>query len=115
MPFEAGLAVALAHGRPAHQWFVFEARRFRIQRTLSDLGGTDAYIHGDSSRTVLAALSDALVRAQRQPTIDLLYRGYRFLVDESIAIRRSHGTLFGARAFKNLVFLANDFVRRPVA
>jgi hypothetical protein len=57
MPFELGLAVATAHWRPAHQWFLFEAKPFRVQRTLSDLGGTDAYIHAESSRGLLIALT----------------------------------------------------------
>src|SRR5207245_11506447 len=35
MPFEVGLAVATARWRPAHQWFLLEARAHRIQRTLS--------------------------------------------------------------------------------
>ncbi|MGH2626137.1 MAG: hypothetical protein ACRDHY_05750 [Anaerolineales bacterium] len=43
MPFEVGLAVATARWRPAHQWFLLEARPYRLQQTLSDLGGTDAY------------------------------------------------------------------------
>src|SRR5438874_8029741 len=60
MPFEIGLAVATARWRPAHQWFLFEARRFRIQQTLSDLGGTDAYVHGEGPRRLLVALTDAL-------------------------------------------------------
>jgi len=30
MPFEVGLAVATAGWRPAHQWFLFEAKRFRV-------------------------------------------------------------------------------------
>jgi len=63
MPFEVGLAVATARWRPAHQWFPLEARPYRVQQTLSDLGGTDAYIHGDGPRQLLIALTDALVRA----------------------------------------------------
>lgn len=59
MPFEVGLAVATARWRPTHQWFVFEARPFRVQQTLSDLSGTDAYIHRGGSRKLLIALSDA--------------------------------------------------------
>ena len=30
MPFEVGLAVATARWRPAHQWFILEARRARV-------------------------------------------------------------------------------------
>jgi len=103
MPFEIGLAVATARWRPAHQWFLFEARPFRVQHTLSDLGGTDAYAHGEGPRRLLIALTDEL------------YRIFRRLSDESTSIRRNYGTLFGARAFRDLVVLATGFVAREVA
>jgi hypothetical protein len=115
MPFETGLAVALAHRRQTHQWFLFEPRPFRVQRTLSDLSGTDAYVHAEGPRRLLIALTDALVRAEKQPTVRALYRTYRFLSDESVGIRRNYGTLFGARAFRDLVGLATNFVTREVA
>jgi hypothetical protein len=115
MPFEVGLAVATARWRATHQWFVFEARPFRVQQTLSDLSGTDAYIHRGGSRRLLIALSDALVRATKQPTFHELDQAYRFLRDKSNGLRRIYGTLFGARAFRHLVVAATDFVRRKVA
>jgi hypothetical protein len=115
MPFEVGLAVALARWRPAHQWFLFEAKPFRVQQTLSDLSGTDPYIHGEGSRRLLIALTDALVRATKQPTVDELGRIHRFLRDKSSGIRRNYGTLFGARAFRDLVVVATDFATREVA
>jgi hypothetical protein len=115
MPFEVGLTVATARWRPAHQWFLFEAKPFRVQQTLSDLSGTDAYIHGESSRKLVIALTDALVRATRQPTVDELGRIRRFLHDKSIGIRQNYGTLFGARAFRDLVVVATDFATLEVA
>lgn len=115
MPFEVGLTVAKARWRPAHQWFLFEAKPFRVQQTLSDLRGTDAYIDGESSRKLLIALTDALVRATRQPTVDELGRIRRFLHDKSVGIRRNYGTLFGAHAFRDLVVVATDFATREVA
>jgi hypothetical protein len=115
MPFEVGLAVATTHWKPTHQWFVFEARPFRVLQTLSDLSGTDAYIHGESSRGLLIALGDALVRATKQSTIDKLDRTYRFLRDEAKEVRRTYGSLYGARAFRDLVVAATDFVAREVA
>jgi hypothetical protein len=115
MPFEVGLTVATARWRPAHQWFLFEAKPFRVQQTLSDLSGTDAYIHGESSGRLLIALTDALVRATQQPTVDELGRIRLFLHDKSIGIRRNYGTLFGARAFRDLVVVATDFATREVA
>jgi hypothetical protein len=44
MPFELGLAVAWAQAHPQHKWFVFESVRRRLNKSLSDLDGTDPYI-----------------------------------------------------------------------
>ena len=115
MPFEVGLAVATARWRPAHQWFLLEARPYRVQQTLSDLGGTDAYIHGDGPRRLLIALTDALVRAAKQPTLAELCRMFQLLSAEATGIRRNYGTLFGARAFRDLVVVAVDFATREGA
>jgi hypothetical protein len=116
MPFEIGLAVATARWRPAnHQWILFEAKPFRVQRTLSDLSGTDAYIHGDASTRLLVGLTDALVRVTKQPTLPELRQIHRFLQDRSSGIRREYGTLFGARAFRDLVVVATGFAGREVA
>ena len=112
MPFEVGLAVATTRRRPAHQWFLLEAHPFRVQRTLSDLGGTDAYIHGDAPRRLLIALTDALVRAAKQPTLAELSRVFQLLSVEARGIRRKYGTLFGARAFRDLVVVAVAFAAR---
>jgi len=46
MPFEAGLASALVLTGRGHERFLFEARRYRIARTCSDLDGVDVKIHG---------------------------------------------------------------------
>jgi hypothetical protein len=115
MPFEVGLAVATTRWSATHQWFLFEAKPFRVQRTLSDLGGTDAYIHGDTSSGLLIALTDALIRATKQPTLDDLRRIHRFMREKSSRIRQSYGTLFGARAFRDLVVVATDFATREIA
>jgi len=45
MPFEVGLAVATARWHPTHQWFVFEARPFRVQRIYGTLFGARAFRH----------------------------------------------------------------------
>src|SRR5271168_1602373 len=45
MPFELGLAVAWGQAHPQHKWFVFESVRRRLNKSLSDLDGTDPYIY----------------------------------------------------------------------
>src|SRR5262249_32651314 len=54
----------------------------------------------------LVALTDALVRVTRQPALDELDEVFQLLRTEANAIRRRHGTLFGARAFRDLVVVA---------
>jgi hypothetical protein len=48
MPFELGLAVGYhtCRANREHIWFVFETRPWRLQKSLSDLNGTDVYTHG---------------------------------------------------------------------
>jgi hypothetical protein len=116
MPFELGIAVEIAQRRrPPHQWFVFEARRYRLQRSLSDLNGTDPHIHDGRPRRVLIEISNALVRARRQPQLTELERTYRFISAGAGRIKRIYDTVFGARPFKDLVLLATDYVEREIA
>jgi hypothetical protein len=116
MPFELGLAIGRTQRRrPRHEWFVFEARRFRLQRSLSDLNGTDPYIHRAQPRQVLVELTNALVRADRQPTIEELTEVYRVLRRGAARIREANAGLYGARAFRDLVVLATDFVEHELA
>ncbi len=70
MPFELGLAVAF-HWRPStkHTWFVLETTKWRIQKSLSDLNGTDVYVHEGSVEGVFRELAKAFVRINRQPTV----------------------------------------------
>jgi hypothetical protein len=105
MPFELGLAVAVAkmrHGR--HQWFVFEARPHRTWKSLSDLAGTDEYLHAGTPRGVLHALTNALVRRRRQPAAEELEAIYRDVRGFAVEFKRRFRTrsLFEARAFREL-------------
>jgi hypothetical protein len=86
MPFELGLAVAIAAARgrrPEHEWRVLESRPYRILESLSDLNGYEVFIHGDTIDGLLRALVDmfakSLGRAPLQSERDLkwLYRSLR--------------------------------------
>jgi hypothetical protein len=115
MPFELGLAVAKGAGsRSNHQWFLFESISHRLNKSLSDLDGTDPYIHGNKPQGVLRALMNALVRHRNPPTLPELNRVYRELRGAAAKLKKElrGAPLFEARAFKELVFLANDIVAR---
>lgn len=66
MPFELGIAVALSRSDPLrrrHGLVLMESRRFRIQRSLSDMNGFDPFIHngtrGGAIRSVFEAFAVA--------------------------------------------------------
>jgi hypothetical protein len=70
MPFELGLAVMAAMEHPAqHTWCVFESSARRVEKSLSDLGGTDAYVHDGTIDGLFRELCNALVGVKRQPAV----------------------------------------------
>jgi hypothetical protein len=108
MPFELGMAVARQKAGGDHAWFVFERMNHRIKKSLSDLDGTDAYIHRGRIDRVFSQPGNAFSRRQPRPTVAqmrAIYRALRTSVDE---ILRETGadTLFEARPFHELSALA---------
>jgi hypothetical protein len=115
MPFELGLAVAWQRVQPrGHTWFVFEAKTHRIERSLSDLSGTDVYIHHGHPAGIFSELTSAFVRAQWQTSVDqmkFVYKGLRAGLPE---LMRNAGTksAFKARVFDDLRVLARALSER---
>jgi len=94
----AGLALAISG-------FVFEERPHRLQRSLSDLNGTDPFIHHSNPDRVLIELSNALVRAS-EPSLEKLRQIHAVAQRAARAIRLDYGTLYSAQSFKALVLAA---------
>jgi hypothetical protein len=108
MPFELGLTVASQKLlRKDQMWFVFESRRYRLSKSLSDLNGTDPYVHGGTVGGVFRELTNALVRIRQQPSVEDMSEIYRELRKAAPGILREAGadSLFGARVFRNLAFV----------
>lgn len=117
MPFELGLAVALEKTqRGQHEWSVFETRPHRVWKSLSDLAGTDEYVHGGDPRRVLQALTNALVRRRHQPTVAELEEIYSDVREYAVEVKRRLHTrsLFEARPFRELVVAARRSATRRV-
>jgi hypothetical protein len=118
MPFELGLAVAYAMNRGArHQWFVFESRSNRLKKSLSDLDGTDPYVHEGDADGVIKALANALSRARNRPKLGELREIHRDLKSAARKLKRElrGGSLFEAAPFMDLVMLAALSARRRIA
>lgn len=109
MPFELGLAVAHQQSGGEHTWFVFEKVAHRLSKSLSDLDGSDVCLHEGTANGVLAELSNAFVRSDRQPTIDQMRAIYRGLRRAKPIILHDAGvkTHFAARPFKDLPTFAS--------
>jgi len=113
MPFELGLVLGWlkTSRRTNHTWFIFEAVTRRISKSLSDLDGTDPYIHDGSPKGVFRELGNALVRNADQPTIQQMNTVYKSIKKDSSLIVKNTGarSLFEARVFKQLVVLARKY------
>jgi hypothetical protein len=108
MPFELGLAVAQDAGDRRQSWYVCETVPYRINKSLSDLNGTDVRIHGGSVRGVFGALCEIFVRKTRQPSVQEMYRIYRVLRRNLPTILSQAGARdpYSARVFRDLIFAA---------
>lgn len=118
MPFELGLLLGWrkTQRNTTHTWFVFESAKWRLQKSLSDLDGTDPLIHGGTVRGVFRELSNALVKSRYRPELSHMNRIYRHIKTASPLILRAVGSrsLFGARVFQQLVVLAMDYAERTI-
>lgn len=106
MPFELGLAVAQDAGNRRQTWYVCETVPYRINKSLSDLNGTDVRTHGGTVRGVFGTLCEIFVRKTRQPSAEEMYRIYLVLRRNLPRIMRQAGARdpYGARVFRDLVF-----------
>ena len=117
MPFELGLAVdwSLRTGS-GHEWFVFESRPHRLSKSLSDLNGTDPYIHEGTVHGVLRGLMNALTRVTHRPELSDMDAIYRDLRKAAREIRSERGgSLFEARAFEDLAVLARELAADQIS
>lgn len=122
MPFELGVCCAFdrlqrERGRPN---YVFEEKAYRLQRSLSDLGGYDPQVHGGSQVGVLRALLNCFGRQRGDPPIREMQRVVRRLGRFAAKLKREHRarTLFEAHLFRRLVggaakIVAEEGVIRP--
>jgi hypothetical protein len=92
-----------------HARVVCESVRRRIKKSLSDLDGTDAYIHGGTVKGVFREIGNAFVGSRRQPSVKEMMQIYRVLRAQfgSILQRAGARDAFNARVFKELCVLAS--------
>jgi hypothetical protein len=108
MPFELGLAVVWARANPQHKWFVFESVNRRLTKSLSDMDGTDPYIHGGTVTGILREICNAFQSPAIQPTVPQMASMYRALRGSVPSILQNAGaqSMFSARVFSDLCLVA---------
>lgn len=109
MPFELGLAVAIAHKRrrrSAHRFRVFEQTPHRLAQSLSDLNGYDPFIHAGTPVGLYRAMRDAFVELESVPLAS--ERQFKKAFRAMCVFRRQFfpGSVFRRHAFEELVGLA---------
>jgi hypothetical protein len=110
MPLELGLTITWAKLHPKrHTWFLWEAAPRRIQKSMSDLDGTDPYIHSGTVEGVLSELRNAFIRDGAPPVRKML-EAYRVVESKTDRVMADAGTrnLFAASVFRELCFVAED-------
>lgn len=108
MPFELGLACALGQQSGKHRYMLLERIPHRLDRTLSDLKGRDAYIHCGSIRGILCCLLEALGSAFGGPSIEKILPVEGELWKYACARRKAHGkpTIFSRVVFGEIAYRA---------
>jgi hypothetical protein len=109
MPFELGLAVAWENLNPTdHTWFVFEEKSYRLQKSLSDLNGTDPQIHGGTVSGVLRELSNIFRRDRGQPTVSQMMNTYNSIARQASAVQAGAGasSIYEPEVFRELCYQA---------
>lgn len=110
MPFELGLAAAIAFEDGAnHQWRALECVPFRLNQSLSDIGGYDHSVHSGTVEGTMEVLLDIFGNAKRLPLRDLndLLWVYRRVRAFRATLRSS---AYRANAFRKIVVAARLLV-----
>jgi hypothetical protein len=118
MPLELGLAIAWQKLNPAkHVWFIFEAKKGRIEKSMSDLNGTDPYIHRGRPNALFGELANAFVRQGSQTSVTQMQQVYIAPQDATPRVCRKAGTTFPfkAKVFDDLRVLARKLTDEQAA
>lgn len=90
-------------------WVVCESLVRRVQKSLSDIDGTDVYIHNGTVAGVFREFGSIFVSSQQQPSVQQMMAIYRLLRKnlEGILFRAGQRLPFNARVFRDLSTIAS--------
>jgi len=113
MPLELGMTITWEILNPDHHtWFVWESEPFRLQRSASDLDGTDPYIHEGTPEGVLRELRNAFSR-DNAPSVPEMLTVYRFVDKhfDSILLRNGTSNPYDRSVFNELCRFSSSLAR----
>ena len=86
----------------------------RAEKSISDLSGTDIYVHQGTVRGVFTQLCNAFVRLKSQPAAPEMEETYLRLKELLPKLQKQTGAQspFEARIFRDLVVAARELTRR---
>lgn len=105
MPFELGVACALAEYRKPHSYFVMEKEPYRLDRTLSDLKGRDPLIHDNNPRRIISGVLSMLRSKSQNPNPKEVFNNFKRLFGIAEKLKHDYGesTIFSRAIFIELV------------
>jgi hypothetical protein len=114
MPFELGIAVALSRIEGGHKFIMLEAKRHRLQQTLSDANGIDPGIHGGTVRGVISCVLSHLGKPRGNPDPNTVAHIHRQIWKATPFFKRTHGraNIYSRSIFGELVAGANKLARK---
>ena len=110
MPLELGITITWAKLYPKrHTWFLWESTPRRLQKSMSDLDGSDPYIHSGTVEGVFRELRNAFVR-DSATSVQRMMAAYRLVEGNVERILFDAGTrnVYSASVFRELCFVALD-------
>ena len=109
MPVELGLALYRSHvANGKHRVFIFESRRYRAQRSTSDVNGIDPQIHGGTAKGLMSGLRNIFRQTGDVTTVPEMLASYRAVKRKLPELRRNAGgkSLFEAAVFQDVTVAA---------
>ena len=110
MPLELGMTITWQILNPdQHTWFACESERYRLQKSASDLNGTDPLIHDGTVEGVLRELRSAFQRdcTPSAPPVPQMLKVYRLVNSALNSVFTKNGTrdLYNRSVFLDLCSL----------
>jgi hypothetical protein len=104
MPFELGIAYALAQKKP-HRIFTFDEQEYRLDASLSDMKAFDSFTHGGTPEGILRNLLKCFGTSAKTPKLKTLISLNKRLFQVASRARRdfSDDDLFNRPIFVQLV------------